>query len=597
MSEMKLDGYNLLNPAKGKEQQIIDCFAQFFGEEHRRIIASKLNSCKCLFIPKSSDNYVKLLDKLESFKRKEGNVFIEKFYDSINYNHQKVTNRVFIPECALQLKNKIQAGNLTSNEYKMVYEVLLCKFNISYSKNAKEIVDAFLSVSKDKNKIIEELNNIYTKWKGSSLREELLFANKEYNTVIDKVNAINQFNLIESKKSDDEIKQIILNKFSEIKNVSIDKIMQNPEIDFYVSQMKKIVLSARNSYLTDAWINDEMYNDIKLYKFLGFNYGLNYYNYIADDKLLNNVLSNEFIGEVQASWAKHSENIIKNDMFLNYAYGVVNNEKFYCNKGLAIKEIVDFSNKDSDGFAVTLNFFNNERKLFNVCIFDSPLICGDDSIIHELCHAVSSYGKISKNMEVEVNCGLSEIAFKDVNTNNFKFEDLLGNYDIEDGEENNVLLNEIITDYFSYKIQNIFRENGLQICKGKNEMSYYACMFGMIKDLIEDNLPLFKKAYITGKVEELQTIMTNEDIKTLSKCMKEIDYNYSRLKFKMFEQEIKEKTGINENILYNVKQFMNKDLGWSEEIKKLFNYYKIIDKINNNAKKQKNINNKMEKEK
>ena len=42
---------NLLNPIQGREQQIIDCFVEFFGEQHRESISEKRFEAQAYFTP------------------------------------------------------------------------------------------------------------------------------------------------------------------------------------------------------------------------------------------------------------------------------------------------------------------------------------------------------------------------------------------------------------------------------------------------------------------------------------------------------------------------------------------------------------------
>lgn len=590
MQNIKINNVDILNPLENKEQKIIDCFAWFFGEEYRAQIEKSLKSALCLFIPKSTNKYETFLKTLNSLQKKEGDKFIESFYNEIGYNHKKVTNRVFNPEFALILKNKIETNSsLTANDYKSLFEILLCKFNIPFNKNAKEVVDGCLMSSKDKKKLIELLTEINTKWKSSTQRKSFNESNENINTLIESVQNANRFAEEENNKAENEIRKVIIEKIKQVKNVSEEELLKEPNIEAYISQMGKIALGAKNKFLSDEWLSSEDFKDIKLYNFLGFNYGFDYASYLDDDKLINEVLSNEFIAKIHAIWAKRTQNIFENDMFLNEAFNRANNIKYYCHKGLVIKDIYDFSTIDNDDCACTLQVFGENKELLNVCLFSSPLTTGDDTFIHELCHAISSFGKISKDLKTKIRCGLSELEFTTQDSNNFTFANLLNDYELEDAYSQWQMLNEVVTDYFSYKILNIFKENNVKVCLGKNEKSCYARMFGMMQDLIEENLDIFKNAYIQGNNTELYKLMPVADINELSDILDDVMECFSGSNFKKFEQEIKEKTEITDNILYNVKPYINKDLGWTDEIKKLFKYYNKIDKIAEEIKNRKKI--------
>lgn len=585
MKELKLNGYNLLNPTKGKEQKIIDCFVQFFGEEYRNIVTERYNNTTLLVVPNNT-----FLEDLEKAKKREQTNLLEEFYKNVNYQFNKVVNRVFVPEYALNLKNNIKSGNLTRDDYKMLCEILFCKFNVSFNKKGKEIVDAWLTVAKDKKQIVSFLDEVFVKWKESEQCKKWHKINLDVKNVIETIEKINFLNIHQEKDIAEKMRETILNKFAQIKNVSKEELLTDANIEKHIVQMRSIAINATTNFLTDEW-ESQINKDIELFKFLGFNYGAEYDKYLNDSNLFQEIFDENFIDEIRKLWVILQKNSIKNDVFLNNAYKVIQNKNFYYDKQYCWEEINNLSIGEAYGYAFTLCEFDDKKRLTPICVYPPVINCSDDVFIHELCHALSSTGQIPKKYKAKVKIGVSTFDYirKDNNGKNVDIAQLLEFFDFEDIQRNHNMLNEVLTDYFAYKILDIFNQKNVKVFMGKNKPSGYAWMFGMMRELIEENIDVFKKAYITSNIHELEEIMTCEEINMLDDILKKIfTISFKKNKFDKFEKEIREKTNIKEYAMFNVKKFINKDINWSTEIRDVFEYYNKIDELAEKIRNRKN---------
>ena len=87
---------------------------------------------------------------------------------------------------------------------------------------------------------------------------------------------------------------------------------------------------------------------------------------------------------------------------------------------------------------------------------------------------------------------------------------------INDENKENQDLDEIITDYFALKAQNLAQKDGFRMCDNENELSLYSCAFMLFKNFLEGYAKDIKDCRMSGDPSILNRTFGEDNIKSLS---------------------------------------------------------------------------------
>lgn len=176
--------------------------------------------------------------------------------------------------------------------------------------------------------------------------------------------------------------------------------------------------------------------------------------------------------------------------------------------------------------------------------------------------------------------------FKDINKNNNRQR----NY------RKYELLNEVINDYFSIKVADIYLSENDKIGKNENMVggTSYSRAFPLLKDFIEENQDLLVKSRLSGDHQSFARFLGQENFDRLADCITQF------LSFGDYERadiygNIRSKAGINK--IPELKDYKKFDCDWDEKEQVIVDSFKTVDEISEIARKRRKENANVEEQK
>ncbi len=144
-------------------------------------------------------------------------------------------------------------------------------------------------------------------------------------------------------------------------------------------------------------------------------------------------------------------------------------------------------NDETAGFSFYTK--STSGKDMRVCILPPLEELNDSILFHEISHTVNAHNYSAKS-------GFTLI--------------------IDDDNKENQDLDEIITDYFALKAQNLAQKEGFKVCNNENELSLYSCAFMLFRNFLEGYAKDIKSCRMSGDPSLLDKTFGKENIKSLS---------------------------------------------------------------------------------
>lgn len=520
-----VDGVDVFNPIEGKLDRLIEYFVDFYGEENREKITSRLKNTTYFFTGEigATVEHTTLNDLEEYFNKKKAvvaeNLFKELGVESLeNVSYFRLSKEPFVElaKVVKDFKNN-DTEKYVKKEEKLLNLFVFLNFCNLLDENGEfgEYIEKGVKTFNDKETYTKIANLII---KANNLWNEKY--KKEYLNIAREENKAKKFfeDLEENAKKiadhyNDLIIDLITNYFINVKNFTEEELnkLDEDKLLEYVDTFCDI-LEKNEKFITNYDINKR----IKLFKFLGFDHGNDYNEYLKDEKLKeifnDGKITEPYYRLIDNAFSEHSMfNIFYNDVIdrLNKD-GIDEDEK---NLYIPIyRYVMELSND-----AAWAYLFNKVKtdKIRYICACTNYFSLSTQVLIHEQNHIVS-WGKFFKDKKI-VNEKLG----------------VMGKLLIDSPR---LLLNEVITDYFALKIYEKCKKDNFEVGAIGYKPSGYSKMFMLLKGFIEENMQTLKECFISDEPNMIIEKFGKNNVKLLTTALN----NFNKLEWEEVDEAIKE---------------------------------------------------------
>lgn len=540
MLDLYAGDYNITNPLKDKLPLIIEYFVKYYGEEHRESITEKLNNTTFLFLPKKDRELLPPLNYL--FYNTKNKILEEMFGDSFKYNKRKLillydNNIHHIKGISEALKN-----NTLNEEQQALIKNIITILEIN------PLLVKLGIAKKTLREVLTKLENSYQAYEeryNNVLKQE---------TLAEKFIQKLSFNYEQERTK--KVYDATLANFARIKNCDIESLKSVPNINELVKTLTNIIEAGEENWFNPlANIDGVKEKRVELFKFLGFDYGDNYNEYLYDKNVFRLVFNNRYRIDLKDIDRDIEAKKIYDNGFYSEACDEINNlnATFYMKNSIK-KLIADYTFKSSDTSAyITTYIDKTDKQLKFICVLPLSLTLCDRTLFHELSHIIDSKLLDSDGYYYDYFIGLSKY---EVNIG-FPGLNILSDH---------TMLNEVLNEIKAIEISNMFNQDGHKIGLVPNIDSYYKYAIDLLEIFLDKNKeilnsyelnhPLFKN---TGIINKLSNLIDRyfDDVYVCEDAKFQIAVKYNN-----FDITSKE-------ILKHLD-----DLNWSEEVIKLAEFYR-----------------------
>lgn len=520
-----VDGVDVFNPIEGKLDRLIEYFVDFYGEENREKITSRLKNTTYFFTGEigATVEHTTLNDLEEYFNKKKAvvaeNLFKELGVESLeNVSYFRLSKEPFVElaKVVKDFKNN-DTEKYVKKEEKLLNLFVFLNFCNLLDENGEfgEYIEKGVKTFNDKETYTKIANLII---KANNLWNEKY--KKEYLNIAKEENKAKKFfeDLEENAKKiadhyNDLIIDLITNYFINVKNFTEEELnkLDEDKLLEYVDTFCDI-LEKNEKFITNYDINKR----IKLFKFLGFDHGNDYNEYLKDEKL-KEILNDGKITEpyyrlIDNAFSEHSMfNIFYNDVIdrLNKDGIDENKNDLYIP---IYRYVMELSND-----AAWAYLFNKVKtdKIRYICACTNYFSLSTQVLIHEQNHIVS-WGKFFKDKKIvnEKLGGMGKLLI----------------------DSPRLLLNEVITDYFALKIYEKCKKDNFEVGAIGYKPSGYSKMFMLLKGFIEENMQTLKECFISDEPNMIIEKFGKNNVKLLTTALN----NFNKLEWEEVDEAIKE---------------------------------------------------------
>lgn len=520
-----VDGVDVFNPIEGKLDRLIEYFVDFYGEANREKITSRLKNTTYFFTGEIGANveHTTLNDLEEYFNKKKAvvaeNLFKELGVESLeNVSYFRLSKEPFVElaKVVKDFKNN-DTEKYVKKEEKLLNLFVFLNFCNLLDENGEfdEYIEKGVKTFNDKETYTKIANLII---KANNLWNEKY--KKEYLNIAREENKAKKFfeDLEENAKKiadhyNDLIIDLITNYFINVKNFTEEELnkLDEDKLLEYVDTFCDI-LEKNEKFITNYDINKR----IKLFKFLGFDHGNDYNEYLKDEKLKEILNDDKITGSyyilLNNAFSEHSMfNIFYNDVIDR-----LNKDGIDENKNDLYVPVYRYVMELSNDAAWTY-LFNKVKtdKIRYICACTNYFSLSTQVLIHEQNHIVS-WGKFFKDKKI-VNEKLG----------------VMGKLLIDSPR---LLLNEVITDYFALKIYEKCKKDNFEVGAIGYKPSGYSKMFMLLKGFIEENMQTLKECFISDEPNMIIEKFGKNNVKLLTTALN----NFNKLEWEEVDEAIKE---------------------------------------------------------
>lgn len=520
-----VDGVDVFNPIEGKLDRLIEYFVDFYGEANREKITSRLKNTTYFFTGEigATVEHTTLNDLEEYFNKKKAvvaeNLFKELGVESLeNVSYFRLSKEPFVElaKVVKDFKNN-DTEKYVKKEEKLLNLFVFLNFCNLLDENGEfgEYIEKGVKTFNDKETYTKIANLII---KANNLWNEKY--KKEYLNIAKEENKAKNFfeDLEENAKKiadhyNDLIIDLITNYFINVKNFTEEELnkLDEDKLLEYVDTFCDI-LEKNEKFITNYDINRR----IKLFKFLGFDHGNDYNEYLKDEKLKEILNDDKITGSyyilLNNAFSEHSMfNIFYNDVIDR-----LNKDGIDENKNDLYVPVYRYVMELSNDAAWTY-LFNKVKtdKIRYICACTNYFSLSTQVLIHEQNHIVS-WGKFFKDKKI-VNEKLG----------------VMGKLLIDSPR---LLLNEVITDYFALKIYEKCKKDNFEVGAIGYKPSGYSKMFMLLKGFIEENMQTLKECFISDEPNMIIEKFGKNNVKLLTTALN----NFNKLEWEEVDEAIKE---------------------------------------------------------
>lgn len=572
MDRIEIDGIDILNPIEGKMDKIIDAFVKFYGEEYRPRIEEKLNGAMIYFVAENK-GYASIDYSIKHYFdgkiRKEVHNAFWKEVEGEDASERIDKNFLIVePKTLNTMITRLKEGGIPF--YLDSYLEIL-GYDIPKVKDYNERQKMLREMLRDetfREKLIQRLEKSQSIW-DEKYKDKYEALEKEKNGKLLQVQP-----LIESR---DKIDIEYTNEMGEFFEDNIAQYVDG--FEKLSAYEKKRLVGIFSDFLSDKkFVTDY---DKKRYVDLFNRFGIFHdsYDEYLDDERLNYILNDDIYKKYHDIVLSLTKKRFFSNPFVSQILGDLQSEgEVYGINGFA-KSIYNyiFNNSFVGAFVDDLKIGD---KIRTICLLPHGLELDDKTMFHEFNHIVED-----ENIELYGRL---------YNVSGFDGYEIGEGSPVLDGDKifrssrgesrsrrRYEQLNEVINDYFSIKITEIFHSENEVIGKGGKFVSSYSRAFPLLKDFIEENQDLLIKSRLTGNHLNFANFLGQENFNRLADCVTEF-LSFNDIERSHIYESIIDKTDIEK--IAELKNYEKFDCDWDEKEKIIVDSFKTVKEISEIAR-------------
>ena len=480
---------DLYYPIKGKEQDILELFIEFFGEKHRDKITRNHKNTEMFFMESDAVESIQQLysDKIDDL--------VGVFYEQLGFLPGEVPTPTDLPLIKKALK---------SRQYDP-HDDVITSFVSGVERKPVEDAAKYLRNPFHYIKVMKSLDKSIHIW-DTEFRDKYQAIYDEGKALFDPIKEQNK--QVEKKVSDIEsdINRMYINH---AKKILVSNGIMPLLVDRVCAAGIKSLMFIGKSGLRDPFMVDEEQQDaiMSLFKMMGYDRGDDYEAYISDDTIVDSVFDAKFISQVNhLEKQKILQTAVNNPQFieakdriaqLNYADGDMT---------LLASMCMYLSNSGTGGFNQC--HFGYDGSLRPICVCPLGATLDDEILLHELGHAYQTGLVSMQGNEFKVKTGLEVLDYK-CEHDKFDYDKLFeggvvsrGDAAVEQlsmSDRKYRLTSEVIHDILTKLLVQLSQSKGYKF--GANDGSCRKTIYSYASDMVEsfvmDNLDFIKDAFMS----------------------------------------------------------------------------------------------------
>ena len=503
----------IFNPIEGKLEDLIDLFTEYFGSKYKTKISNNLHNTEFFFLDKNP------VETIKSFYNDKINDMLCRYRKDIGLPHLKT----YTVEDYKQLLIAIVVGDIDTESFLRICEIAS---TLNMDVFDYDDINDFLAHPANANKIIAKLNKCIDTWHTKYEKEYSALTEEYSNYTTPFVDAAAELEDIE-----DYYEGLINQAYCEhLDKCLVDRDNITFKNFFAYKRMLQSAISIGKEHLNSDFIADPalMHQFMDFFRAMGFNYGGNFDDYIADERLQKLLFDEDLVDKIYSlKKEKYVTSFMHNQQFLEAVKRVDSIDTLGGSYNLLASICMYLSSTHMGGF--TQAHLTKDKKLKHFCVCPLGAGLSDNTFIHEAGHAAAaSVVKIMDNKFVDKS-GI-DLSTIDISGLDFDFETLFERVKVTnsgDGLKQSRreyhILNEVIHDYMIQEILALAKKKGLRfgLMSSDKVQTQYSFAFPLVKDFIERYKPILKDAVMSDDPNILARFMGRDNLDSLAYIVEE----------------------------------------------------------------------------
>jgi len=642
-----VDNIDVLNPLEGKMDVIIDCFAEVYGEKYRQKIKENLENIKCVFVPREL-SHKPLSDVVSDYYKGKRHKIEQDLYSPFTMDNKRcqVLNTIS-HEDILNLKNGIDfdsdklmtyklntilqfLGILKSKDDVIKHEMKV--FNIREdSKEHWDLIETSVGEELSRNELEKLLQKDDVK---QTLKAFVNNVQREYNMQnfearflqleIDKAKALKQVEPLDNeqfeilKTCEQDLDRFFFRRMADIKHVNpleLDNKTGKKMAELYHDLL---LLSDEDRCIYSKLSDHAKKGFVKLFRYLGYEYGDEYEEYISKLDVRSEVFPEELILDLKDLKRQQRAYKISRTKIFNKALDTIKEiEPEYGTLELvsATYDFIKNSNHDNTSAMITPCINKTTKKITSLLLCPWALVDQDSTIIHELGHIaeLSLVDMLGAKSIVKTGFEVLKLPRKGIDYTNAYLDYIVDCADVNDMDYENLdddeevividpmrkyeLVSEVIHEYLILEVCDRLHQKGITLTledQIEESTASYADAFGLLGDFIEEHKQELIDARMSDDPDAIYKVIGKKNFDKIARetyeYWKKSSSNFE--KFSKFGLELDEV--MTENDLESIDEALELDHNWSKDSLEFIYHHKAINQIRNtlNQKQAKKDSNK-----
>lgn len=569
---MELTYDEIFNPVKGREQELIEVFVEFYGEKWRDKITQRINNTTFLSLNKQP------VERIEKYFNLQLTRIEKEYADEVGFVKQNyITNPQqlgYVNQELSVIKLSFEEGNEEHYQANfMPVEDFVKALGIDYGDSIKE----FLKDDKNYNLIQNKIAQCINIWNEKYL-DQCQSLQQNYNNLVEPLqeDKTRFDSIVNNYKAD--IKECIGNYMSD--KISLDK--NSWEFIHCTELLNKIICLGQNKLQDELSVSDHAKKEyIKLFKTLGFDYGDDYDKYINDAELMEIVFNPKLIKKLDQRALQHRVDKMQNNKTFMQTFELVKTLDTRDGNFDIMESVYTYLFNDScHASAFCQQYIDSNGEIKNICVCPLGVAMCDATLIHELGHAIQC--DIIQDMEdsIVVKSGFDTIEYKPVKKDFDIDEFATQEYTDEEEHVNRPyeILNEVWHDYMMRVLTLKMNDKGISFGKSEGFVSGYVHGYRMMSNFIHQNPTLIKDAQMDSSPYVLRDMMGEDNYNKLAKAVEDCVEICQDLRSFKIMREIEKVADINKMTMFDIAHIEH---DWSPTTRKYLDTFIMAEEVFN----------------